>query len=265
MRGLLSLATGLAAFLALRGLVLAMGVDLAKVAESPAPVVAALIGVGGAVAGALGGFALWLAQDRAKRRDAAETATARRRKVVIALRAEIALSAETLALSFDPATAGAMRDAYCAQILAARRGEHAMPMGVTLDDYAVFDQIRPDLSELPDYAIRAVVRYYQTDRYVTKMIEGFANGGFSGLTRERQLKSIDSYFDLGFSALEAAIVARCALDAALAERPAFNEAQVAEQCSKADRRMLARLRGRKPFDPPATAMAARNRVLKPRV
>ncbi len=264
LRPLLLLSLALAAFVVLRGLVQAMGIDLGKVADNPAPVVAAMIGVGVALTGALGGFGLWLVQERAKQRDAAANTEARRRKVVIALRAEIALSAETLALSFDPKIAGAMRDAYCRQILTARRDEHAMPMGVTLDDYAVFDQLKPDLSELPDYAIRAVVRYYQTDRYVTKMIDGFANGGFSMLNRERKLKSIDSYFDLGFSALEAAIVARCALDAALGAIAGFDERRVGEYCSKDERALLARLRTRKPFEPTATAMAARNRVLTPK-
>lgn len=210
LRPLLLLALALAVILALRGAL--PSVDAATIAQMPAPVIAALIGVGGALTGALGGFSLWLAQDRARRRDAAAEALLRRRRTVAALRAETSFNLRALRQSFDPRYNAERLRGYCAVIDAAARGEGGMPIGVATEESVLFELNKPNLSELPEVLAEALISYHQHDRALAQIIAG----RFDATSPPRRKRVLHYYHAVGQSALLEALQARALLDAYIA-------------------------------------------------
>lgn len=221
--------------------------------ERPEVIASAVISVFGTVAAALGGVVLWRAQDARESERRREDEMLRARRVKIALRAEVALSAETLRKSFEPEAAQTARAAYVERIQKADPGMRRMPAGVAMDEYFIFDGLRSDLAQLPSFAIRCVVRFYQNDRYMTELIAGFAEGRFDGYSVERQIAAIDQYFRLGAETTVSALTARAALDAALAGRTAFDEDDLSDWLDEDEATLVASLKD------PAGAMWFRSR------
>lgn len=223
-------------------------------------VLAATVTAAGVIGAACVTIILWRLQERARATVVAQDMRIRQRKLLIALRAEIALNFETLSLSFSPENARRFRLDYMRLVLDDRA---EMPVGVTLKEHPVFDMVKAELPDLPGPVIRTVVRHYQSDQALNLMAEAFAHGLYDRLDDERQLQAVDEYFSLGFQATIAALEARCTLDAAIhdldgARRPAEATAEaIATYCSGKENSLLVALRNFSAFTP-SIADALRN-------
>lgn len=215
-------------------------------------VLAATVTAAGVIGAACVTIILWRLQERARAAVVANDMRIRQRKLLIALRAEIALNFETLSLSFSPENARRFRLDYMRLVLDDRA---EMPVGVTLKEHPVFDMVKAELPDLPGPVIRTVVRHYQSDQALNLMAEAFAYGLYDRLDDERQLQAVDEYFSLGFQATIAALEARCTLDAAIhdldgARRPAEATAEaVANYCSEEESGLLEALKSFRAFTP----------------
>ncbi|MEM6373822.1 MAG: hypothetical protein AAF727_13720, partial [Pseudomonadota bacterium] len=63
--------------------------------------------------------------------------------------------------------------------------------------------------------VRALVRYYQNDRYLNRFLAAMSNGDFNAISKDRQKRLVAQYLDVGRTTLLAALRARTMLDAYL--------------------------------------------------
>jgi hypothetical protein len=142
-----------------------------------------------------------------------------RRNLAAALRAEIRESMARLASQFTHDAILEQLPLIAAQIDEAHNaGTRAMPAGVAMEENIIFDAHRDKTFELPEDLVRALVRYYQNDRYLNRYLSGMSTGTFDGLTPDRQKRAVVHYLEVGRTTLAAAIRARVMIDAYLLHR-----------------------------------------------
>ena len=137
----------------------------------------------------------------------------RKQRLLIALRAELALNAKAQFAFFEPVAAAKLATKLKAVIEEAETG--GMPMAVVSQTNDVYDSVKGEIADLPEEVISPVINYYQQDEYVAQLLTQFARGDFDKLSEERRKGSIDALFRSGEGALKAAIEAFSAVDAAL--------------------------------------------------
>ncbi|MEM9783833.1 MAG: hypothetical protein AAF899_15345 [Pseudomonadota bacterium] len=195
---------------------------------------AALISVTGTLVSALTGVLVFNMQAKAREdeiaaRQARERKDERKRReeldkrMAAALRSEISASVDRLVRSFDPAENEALIRGMRRNLEQAAEGERGMPVGVALRENKVFEDQGSDLYHLPEGLLRAVVRYYQNDSYLTLYFEQMAEGHFDPVNDQRRRKAIRHYVYLGERALYTALIARAGLDMFMADEPLPNE------------------------------------------
>jgi hypothetical protein len=185
-------------------------------------IVAAVITVSGTLVSAIVGVLLFHSQQRAREREREveaqrikaktdEDAKHYRWSVAAALRSEIRESLDRLSGQFT-------HEAIIRQLEAFAKGleddpNHGMPRGVAMEENIIFDAHRDKIFEMPEELVRALVRYYQNDRYLNRYLHNMSEGRFADISPDRQKRAIAYYLDVGRTAYLAAIRARVMLDA----------------------------------------------------
>ncbi|MEM8882255.1 MAG: hypothetical protein AAGC82_16820 [Pseudomonadota bacterium] len=201
-----------------------------------ATIVAAILGVFGTFVSAIAGVLIYSAQqasrertrleaeqtDRRKRREAearaqAEAVQARNKRtyrIASALRAEISASLTRLARNFsnDGSRAYVRRSLAVLEPSPGQISQAGMPKGVFLRENTIYETQLPEVLDLPETVIRALVQYYQDDEYLTLYGERMSDGHFSGIDAPRQKLAIVIYAWMGQGALQSAIEVTALLD-----------------------------------------------------
>jgi len=186
--------------------------------------VTALLGVFGTFISAIVGVYLFSRQQRAREAEQAQAhqkeleTTAQKeanylKSVAAALRSEIRESLDRLAFQFT-------EDQILSQLVYVSRTidedpAHGMPAGVAMEENIIFDSHKEKVFEFPEELVRALVRYYQNDRYLNRYLHAMTQGDFDDLTPDRKKRAAVQYLDVGRTTYLAAIRARTMLDAYL--------------------------------------------------
>ncbi len=178
-----------------------------------------LIRVAGTIVSVIGGVGLWLLKKSSDRRQDDERARKRRERMLVALRSELALNIEGLARLFAPETSKLLLAAAKKNMAAASKGEHSMPMAVTVDENTVFDSLKDEVSNLPDRTIGPVIRYYFNDRNVNETLRSFSEGKFEGLPPARKEAALAIFYSFGTDTLASAFTAYDEVNAQLSDDP----------------------------------------------
>ncbi len=200
--------------------------DPAEIAQNGSRIAAALVGTLGALITALSGVLLFGAQARQREREREQERQGELdllhsdrleeiRKLVTALRAEVSVSLDRYIESFG-GTAVPEALAVHRQTIEAAQEEgtsKGMPVGIALEADMIFESCRDRIMELPSgLLLRALVRYYQNDAYMTQYLNQMSTGRFDGLSVERQKRATVHYYMLGQETLASAVLALFFLD-----------------------------------------------------
>lgn len=173
----------------------------------------------GTILAAIIGVGLWALQARYARREDERRRAEQVRGMLVALLAETDVNLERLERTFGPACLERhlleLRDVISDPIEEASGKD--MPVAPADSTNFVFDELKKELRLLPDAVVDAVVRYYQYDLKLTKLMGLFTSGGFTGISDRRQKRALDEYGELGTIALKSALAAKLAIDQHLTE------------------------------------------------
>lgn len=186
--------------------------------------VAALLGVFGTFISAIVGVYLFSRQQRAREAEQAQAhqkeleTTAQKeanylKSVAAALRSEIRESLDRLASQFTEDQILSQLEYFSGTI--DKDPAHGMPAGVAMEENIIFDSHKEKIFEFPEELVRALVRYYQNDRYLNRYLHAMTQGDFDDLTPDRKKRAAVQYLDVGRTTYLAAIRARTMLDAYL--------------------------------------------------
>lgn len=201
---------------------------LSGTAREKAMLLSALLAVFGTFISAIAGVLVFQRQQAAREKDRIDQEArdrmeeqrqqeVLRRKLAVALRAEIIESLVRLKSQFTTETIlatlqiekGNLERAF------ANGNMRGMPAGVGLERNAVFDNHQRDIYEFPEPVIRALVRYYQNDLHMIVYLNRMTEGSFDKLELDRQKKAVVYFRDLGQDTLRSGLKAKALLDAYL--------------------------------------------------
>lgn len=161
-----------------------------------------------------GAFLLWRARKIDERDRAEKAQEERRRRILVALRAELMIAAEAHAGYFAADRVAAVEATMLANLRSAdtAKGERSMPGGSGVRSNIVFDGVREEIADLPAELIAPIVRYYGVDQGIVEMLNGFAEGKYEALPIDRREAAITAFFAIGKDALDLAARAYLAVD-----------------------------------------------------
>lgn len=160
----------------------------------------------------LGAICLWWLRKRDDRKLEMERRDRRMHRILVALRAEIVMQMDQHLAQFGAGRIERIFRAHLQAVEDANKGEQSMPVGVVQNENDVFDNIKPELADLPDAVIGPIIAYYQNDEYVIETIKAFSAGAFEKKSKARRKKVLLGYFNLGRDATLAGFAALEELD-----------------------------------------------------
>lgn len=201
---------------------------LSGTAREKAMLLSALLAVFGTFISAIAGVLVFQRQQAAREKDRIDQEArdrmeeqrqqeVLRRKLAVALRAEIIESLVRLKSQFTTETILATLQVEKGNLerAFANGNMRGMPAGVGLERNAVFDNHQRDIYEFPEPVIRALVRYYQNDLHMIVYLNRMTEGSFDKLELDRQKKAVVYFRDLGQDTLRSGLKAKALLDAYL--------------------------------------------------
>ena len=187
--------------------------------QRPGVIVGATIQVTGTALAGLAAYLLWRKRHEADRVREQDRKIGRQRRMLVALRSELALNLESYAGMFAPHAAQAALDRAIAQMQAAQDSEHSMLMAVTVSENVVFDSLKDEVADLPDRTIGPVIRFYYYDANIIETLRGFTSGNFENLSNARKEAALRSFYNLGTETLASGFVAYDEINATLSDDP----------------------------------------------
>lgn len=188
--------------------------------ERPEIIVAAAISVVGTFVTVLSGWLLFRAQTRAEATAKARDLGERRRRILIALRAEVFETVKAHAAQYGPGVAGPLLRELTDRVDASDPPESGMPKAVVVKEAPVFEAVKRELADLPPDVIAPVLRFHYSDEFATEFLSEISRGTFDTVSPERRKAMLVKLFDLGRAAIVDGITAFGALDAALPDADA---------------------------------------------
>jgi NhaP-type Na+/H+ or K+/H+ antiporter len=200
--------------LALAGAATAVLILLAAfgVFERPEIVFAAMLSVLGTALTAYLGLELYERKRDDERDAAARTEEERKRRVLVALRAEVFETIQANAAQYGPETGPAALKRWQDEVQAAEAPQSGMPEAVVIREAVVFEGVKREIADLPAEVIPAVLRFYTADEFASELLFAISDGKFDDVTQKRRLGMLDSLFSLGRNALKEGIAAFHVLD-----------------------------------------------------
>lgn len=185
--------------------------------DRPEIIIAALISVIGTVATVSSGWLLFRARETVTGQRSVEKEETRRRRILIALRAEVYETVKAHAAQYGPRQAGDVLEALISEVSASEPPASGMPKAVVVRELVVFESVKHEIADLPPDVIPPVLRFYITDEFATQTLADISEGKFDSLTRDRRTAMLRKLFELGREALTDGIIAFRAIDRELTE------------------------------------------------
>lgn len=136
----------------------------------------------------------------------------RQLRLVMALRAELFIAKQKHHAMFASDKTEQIIEALVANVMSAKEGEHSMPSGAVIRGNPIFDHIKPELSDLPEEVIAPVIAYYQEAEGVAETLAAMYEGRYEGMPKERRVKTVHAFFEIGKSTSFAADAAFTSVD-----------------------------------------------------